>query len=484
MLDHFGQDMLSLIGVYLPRGDILALFMTCMTLRKSLQHSCLSPFRRMVLSPDRFVRLCRDTRRHVRFLRNWRIASPDLNTLCPRLESVVFAREFNASIRMRQFKRVVSLVIGEHFQQELTPKDLPIHLESLVFTNGPGRLSFFNRGIRIGVLPPALRSIRFGYSFNKPLPHGVLPPALLTLHLGYKHDLPLNQICFPPGLRELSLGDKFACEITSGDLPTSLLRLSIGTQYNRSIGSLPRCLQSLVFKPGGVFNTPVITLPPAVVHLDLGDAYTHEIPPCPGLQELAFGTSGEFNRRLVLPCSLEKLTLSHRFDRDLGASLCHTRLRKLVLGTDFNAPISPGTFPSTLEEIHFGVNFVHSLQPGLFHAGLKRLTFDRFSRFNCPLARGSLPETLVELRFGSCFDNTIAWLPNSLETMMFGRRFMQDLPNIPSALKSIQLSFRSQLRQNKNIRNLPPGLVHYTQKTHHVRTNADVRRHRVIRQRI
>lgn len=445
-MDTISDDMLNHIAHFLLPVEVRRLMSSSKIIRHAIQEGVCNPFRKVHYNATHLNRMCIDTRQHIKYVVDVSVTWQNMHVYYPRLTHITLAEDFSKPLNLKYCNTLKSITFKNAFNLKLTPNDLPQNLDSLIFSSHGYGISLYNHPFERGVLPKRLRRLEFGYSFRYPLPQGVLPDSLEILTFGVKHDLPLADTHFPSGLIELSLGDNFNRAIKRGELPESLCKLSLGRRYNTTIDAcdLPPRITHLIMRPGGIFNCPIRELPQCVVHLDLGDSYTHPIPMANRLEVLKFGIDGLFNRDLNIYANMNKLHTSEMFNRQL-TTLAYTKLTELYLGNEYNLPLSPGILPHMLQVLQFGEMFNHPLVQHALPPRLLKLVFHKYSLFNYPIDQNVLPISLEELTFGYKFNSNIYYLPDSLNTIRFGRSFNQGVPNVPVNIKTIFISVTPKL---------------------------------------
>ena len=205
-----------------------------------------------------------------------------------------------------------------------------------------------------------------------------------------------------------------------------------------------------------------IVYPPNLENLmfdKYSDFFDYQLAHLP-LQKLIVGK--QFNSdfdKVVLPACLESLTFGKDFNQRIGKTqLKFCSLKELVFGDRFDHPLTCVELPKTLETLVFGfdysgdineydvdlrytpnlknLTFGYSFNSDVFYNAvlpdtLETLTFGRF--FNQPLRRDQLVKTsLKKLIFGDHFDSPsfrFVELPKTLEILEFGKDFNHPLDN-------------------------------------------------------
>ena len=232
----------------------------------------------------------------------------------------------------------------------------------------------------------------------------------------------------PRGLQVISMGPGFDAPVKA--LPASLSKLSLTGLFNQELEGTFQ-LQHLTL--GFYFNQALQGLNlPNLLSLTLGHDFCQPwdgLPELmPQLRNLNFG--GVFPSHVILPKSLETLTLCKRFNQSLEIlslpedlqelvlagefnqslqSVSFPQLKSLTLAGEFNQSVGEVKFPSSLEELKFGFRFNQALE-GVVFPQLRHLTFGH--EFNQSLDSACLPETLQSLTFGWNFNHRLVKLCN------------------------------------------------------------------------
>ena len=416
----------------------------------------------------------------------------NLNLKCatfpPTLETLVLG-DFYGSLKSVNFPATLrSLTVGDEFNHSLHGVNLPASLRNLKFGRAFNQsfqgvvlprnlqeLTFgddFNHSLEGVELPASLGSLTFGWHFNQSLDRMALPKGLGRLVLGPERThrrvpMPttlqsltsggnfesLDIVRWPDSLRSLTLGGFFNQRLKPGALPGNLQTLIFGDEFNQSLEGVrfPASLQNLTF--GRDFsvsrNRDVLDLPQSLQSLHfcpeetsrargegLYDVILYAIGPPPPPPP---GGAGEWP--VVLPNSLQSLTLDFGFNDSLQNMKWPTTLRSLTFGHAFNQILTGMAFPAGLEHLTFGYAFNRSVEGLAFPAGLQRLKFGH--SFDQSVERMTLPLGIQSLTFGPRFRQSIEHLslPSSLSELTFGSSFpLRQLPQqmtLPSTVKCL-----------------------------------------------
>ena len=105
---------------------------------------------------------------------------------------------------------------------------LPDNLQTLVF----GRT--FNQTLR-GVKLPPLKTLIFGHDFNQNMEGTSLPADLQSLTFGCLFNQSLENLKWPGGLKSLTLGKTFNRSLKKVCFPCGLQSLTFGAKFNQSL---------------------------------------------------------------------------------------------------------------------------------------------------------------------------------------------------------------------------------------------------------
>lgn len=407
-----------------------------------------------------------------------------------------FQRTFDINLDILP-SALTHLVITMRIEPSLD--NLPSSLEQLTITNGTYKYKSFDN------LPPNLLRLRLeGYTSSCSLDN--LPPLLTHLHLHFYSNsaktsldnLPNSLInlkvlgdfnstvdYLPPSITHLELGENFRRPIDH--LPKALLHLALDLSFNESVDNLPPRLQSLIIgtveDKGGaddkasslnfstVFNQSVDNLPSTLKTLKIFTPY--------GLSKLQ-----PFDQPIDhLPPNLETLVIH-------SPLFCHpydnlpTSLKVLKIG--FMIRDQPYHLPPTLKVFKF-VNFVNApvnldflpdhldvlachgaVEYDMLPSSITQLNFFSFFPLLCSpnLTHLALPEIFNEsvdylphslevLHFGLGFNQPVNHLPPNLYVLRFGRSFNQPIDHLPQTLKILLIPSIF----DQPVDQLPPGLT-------------------------
>jgi len=135
-----------------------------------------------------------------------------------------------------------------------------------------------------------------------------------------------------------------------------------------------------------------------------------------------------WNEELRIPKTVQYLTFSEVFDRELEQDYLPKGLLHLRFGAFFNKPLQH--LPSSLKVLILGDKFneITTTWPNL-----STLEFGCY--FNKYVKH--LPINLKKLTFGWCFNHMITTWPPSLTSLEFGNNFNQPVVDLPSTLKRL-----------------------------------------------
>lgn len=152
---------------------------------------------------------------------------------------------------------------------------------------------------------------------------------------------------------------------------------------------LPSSLTSLSFSS---LSFKLESLPPKLIHLDLGLRYCKPIPP--------------------LPSSITRLNVGPMLDFKINDISFPSSLTHLSFGDSFNRPVD--SLPNSLTYLHLGNSFdtpINSLPSSLTYLDIHRGLFNQ--------SVDSLPSSLTHLDLSQCFNHPINYLPPSLTHLIF-----------------------------------------------------------------
>ena len=195
----------------------------------------------------------------------------------------------------------------------------------------------------------------------------------------------------------------------------------------------------LVLEFGPFFNEPVPGLSglASLEELRFGQWFTQNPEDLSNLTSLRVLEFGEkFNQRLPglsKLVNLEELRFGCDFEQNLEDLSQLKSLRILKFGKHFNQEVKGLSGLTSLEELKFGHSFNNNDKELEDFSNLTKLTVLVFAeKFNLNIS-GKLPKSLTELEFGNMFQNGGQLLDLteccSLETVIFGQNFNQDISN-------------------------------------------------------
>lgn len=263
-----------------------------------------------------------------------------------------------------------------------------------------------------------------------------LPPSLQILHTGNKFYSSLPPL--PSSLVELHFGDDFNSPINN--LPPSLTILHIGHRFNQDL-SLPSNLIQLHFSRSSCFDGALL-LPLTLQSLTIGSYYIKGIDSFPpSLSSLSYLspvidgsllpsslTSLEVVQNIpCLPSSLKHLIYwGSRIDCPLPSSLL-----TLQLGKGFNCFLP---LPLNLLSLHMSIESDQCPLDTLPDS-LTSLIID--SNYNFPILH--FPNNITHLKLGSGYNHPILSLPPFITTLIFSQNFDCALPPLPSSIEVLSL---------------------------------------------
>ena len=159
---------------------------------------------------------------------------------------------------------LTSLSLPSRFNQPLAQLQLPPSLTRLNMGNqceqpmGPLRL------------PPNLRSLELATCFGLPLMDWQPPSSLTELTMSKYWNLdPRHNLLLPPALKSLRFGERFDEPVDGMVWPPTLTRLHLGAHFTKSLRNLPASLTSLTISEAWNRQAADIRLPVALTSLTL-----------------------------------------------------------------------------------------------------------------------------------------------------------------------------------------------------------------------
>lgn len=171
--------------------------------------------------------------------------------------------------------------------------------------------------MRLDKVPPTLSSLSFSCTFQSPLPYLSLPSSLIHLSFDRDFNHPVD-LSYLSRLSHLSFDLSYHFNHTlENKLPPSLTHLSLSNDY----------------------NFPIIDLPPKLIYLNFGEAYSHSLP--------------------LLPSSITHLILGYRFNKPISNVVFPSSITHLKFSGYFNQSLD--SLPNTIIYLHVVVTSIIQL---------------------------------------------------------------------------------------------------------------------------
>jgi len=361
-----------------------------------------------------------------------------ISYLPPKLVELLFMGTWDPSDRFTDLNYYQS--VFNHPIKDFLPKTLKsLHLSDL-----------FSHSIE--ELPEDLETLIFGLTFNQTLPK--LPDNIKKMQFGIEFNQSVDNL--PIGLKELIFDGDF--NQTIDNLPEGLEILKIlsnlppdnysyfGTQFNQTLDNLPSTIKKIWM--GIEFNQPADFLPVNLDKLTLSQKFNQELNNLPvNLRKLK--TNKSFKQSLRnLPESLEKLTLLNDSAFELADHIKFLRILNVL---------PPLNFPKKMEKLFLNRNFNYPIDH-LFTLDMENLRSVFLSpEFNHPI--DNLPDSVEELVIGREFSQDIRKFPKNLKKLLMDSNEVSiDFKLLPDGLKKLCLVCNHYINQNDVIDDLPDSL--------------------------
>lgn len=209
-----------------------------------------------------------------------------------------------------------------------------------------------------------------------------------------------------------------SCEEYINSLPSHIESIAIYTKCESEINNLPPNLKKLYM--GYNYNKPLHYLPVALEYLCIGHEYSHDL--------------------LYLPKSLKILELhsNHINKIDLDLPNLVILSLKYLIGNDImyenimNIYNQLYKVQNTLRELYLPYNFIANLDIISNFTLLEVLSYKSTNKIN------QFPPNLKVLEL-ICYNHPLDNLPNTIETLILGHTFVQDLNILPKNLKVLNM---------------------------------------------
>ena len=286
--------------------------------------------------------------------------------------------------------------------------------------------------------------LEFGPFFNEPVPGLSGLASLEELRFGQWFTQNPEDLSNLTSLRVLEFGEKFNQRLPGLSKLVNLEELRFGCDFEQNLEDLSQLKSLRILKFGEYFNQEVKGLSglTSLEELRFGNYFNQnleDLSQLKSLRILKFGKNkfGEnFNQEvkgLSGLTSLEELRFGYHFNQNLEDLSQLKSLRILKFGKHFNQEVKGLSGLTSLEELKFGHSFNNNDKELEDFSNLTKLTVLVFAeKFNLNIS-GKLPKSLTELEFGNMFQNGGQLLDLteccSLETVIFGQNFNQDISN-------------------------------------------------------
>jgi len=219
-------------------------------------------------------------------------------------------------------------------------------------------------------------------------------------------NLPINDM--PNNVQEIIFHHKsqFNRKITKLSCP-HLRKIFLGKSFNQRIDYLPQSVEIIQFCDISKFNRPIKKYPYALKEIFFGQRFSQDLRPLmetTHIRKIQFATRSVYAHPLILSSkftavsTLIILVLGTDFNANLDISTSSIKILRFSKSSKFNKEL---ILPASLEHLSLGQYFNKNI---VLPINLTIIEFCAKSRFNCPL---NLPDKCGELILGRNFNSEI-----------------------------------------------------------------------------
>ena len=267
-----------------------------------------------------------------------------------------------------------------------------------------------------------------------------LPDKLEILDLTKLYEQIAQLKNIPVGLKKLYLNDTYS--YTLDNLPNTLEYLTItNKKYSSQLDCLP---ESLIVLELVLDNNKLSLdlLPTNITTLKLSGKYNRKLTNLPTKLKILYLPNNYTESIDNLPKSIEELKIGIRYN--YLNKFKHLDLKKIHIG--YNRRIGSNNLSSfILDSIPNTIEeiiFGNEFNQNLVSLpkNLKKLVFGY--NFNKCICAGELPNTIEDLKFGCEFNNKICGYPSNLKYLKFGQNYNQEIKNLPDTVIHLKIGER------------------------------------------
>lgn len=355
----------------------------------------------------------------------------------------------------------------------------------------------FNPDTIFNKLYPETKYIKFNDSYNNE--PKTLPDTITHLHFGEFFNSSLD--CLPYSIEYLFLGKEFNKCIDN--LPGCMKKLIFipNGKFNQSLDNLPNFLECIILP--AYYTKTLDNLPNFLIYIEINEMYEHPLNNLPNSIEkiIFYYGDNKINKKCIacdffvpnaptyycpekligtnikiynidklfgkLPLNLKYLDLTYSYKLNLFSEYIdykYVRNKNIHQIKEFiknNQPLD--NLPSGLKVLRFPSNYnmiqIDKIPQNivkLFFSNTFNQSIDKLLNPNFGTNKPRPQTKLTHLIFGNNFNNSVNYLPDSIEYLYFGTSFNKSVDNLPNSLIFISFGFNF----NCSVNNLPNNLKH------------------------
>ena len=345
-------------------------------------------------------------------------------------------------------------------------------------------------------LHPETKYIKFNnYYNNEPK---TLPDTITHIHFGEFFNSSID--CLPYSVEYLYLDKEF--DKCIDNLPGCMKKLIFAPngKFNQSLDNLPNFLEYLILPM--YYTKTLDNLPNFLIYIEINEMYEHPLNNLPNsIEKIIFYCVGNgTNKHIIYDYSVGTSPLYYCPEQKIGTNIKIYNIDKIFGKLPSNLKYLDLTFsyklnlfsnyidyecisnknshqikeimknnqpldnlPEGLRVLKFPSNYsmiqIDKIPQGivkLFFSNTFNKSVDKLLNPNFGTNKPKPQTKLTHLVFGSNFNNTVNYLPDSIQYLYFGPAFNKSVNNLPNSL--IFISFGSEF--NCSVDNLPNNLKH------------------------
>ncbi|EGC38540.1 hypothetical protein DICPUDRAFT_28495, partial [Dictyostelium purpureum] len=379
-------------------------------------------------------------------------------SIAENLTSLHFGDNFNQPIDLVLLQNLKTLSFGSNFNQKIKSGTLPDSLRILKFG------AHYNQEMDNAVFPKSLESLTFSTCFNKKIfqkrgcsgsdgKGGIISSILgKTLCRSSSKKYYRDEV----NLKSLEFGDYFNLPLKNIRLPSSLTLLKFGSNFNqKTFTTTPsitkfKNLTTLIF--GNLYNQNIVYLPPSLVSLELSFHFNSIISAS------------------AIPSTLEKISFGYMYNKSL-CCLKDSNVKTVILGTSFNQPLytdvnklvsncieneNKSDLPSSLTHLDLSISTRFDQDIGSTLLNTSLITLKLHKNYKKLININLLPKSLNDLQSdGSSSSSTLTTSTiKSYDTSPNSKMEIQQMISTSSLLPISKIIFDKSFRQP-----IPPGSI-------------------------